>query len=101
MFVMATKNKELFASTLNGITASVRCVSFIIVILNAKLTQLIAAAQTNPAMRNGKIPKRVPFFTSQTHEHLTSIAVLNVHTKTGLLCTFQRSMRANRNINLW
>ena len=37
------KFKELFASTLNGITASVRCVSFIIVVLNAKLTRLIAA----------------------------------------------------------
>ena len=32
------KNKELFASTLNGIAASVRCVSSIIVVLNAKLT---------------------------------------------------------------
>ena len=42
MFVMA-KNKELFASTLNELTASVRCVSSIIVVLNAKLTRLIAA----------------------------------------------------------
>ena len=32
------KIKELFASTLNEITASVRCVSSIIVVLNAKLT---------------------------------------------------------------
>ena len=31
------KIKELFASTLNGITASVRCVSSIIVVLNAEL----------------------------------------------------------------
>ena len=31
------KIKELFASTLNGISASVRCVSFIIVAINAKL----------------------------------------------------------------
>ena len=37
------KNKELFASTLNGITASVRCVSSMIVVLNAILTRLIAA----------------------------------------------------------
>ena len=37
------KIKELFASTLNGITASVRCVSSIIVVLNAKLTRLIGA----------------------------------------------------------
>ena len=43
MFVMAKKIKKCFVSTLNGITASVRCVSFIIVVLNAKLTRLIAA----------------------------------------------------------
>ena len=42
MFVMAKKLK-LFASTLNGIPASVRCVSSMIVVLNAKLTRLIAA----------------------------------------------------------
>ena len=35
MFVMAEKIKELFASTLNGITASVICVSSMIVVLNA------------------------------------------------------------------
>ena len=51
MFVMAKKFKELFASTLNGITASVRCVSSIIVVLNAKLTQLIAAHANNKARR--------------------------------------------------
>ena len=33
------KIKELFASALNGITGSVRCVSSIIVVLNAKLTK--------------------------------------------------------------
>ena len=37
------KIKELFASTLNGITASVRCVSSIIVVLNNKLTRLVVA----------------------------------------------------------
>ena len=37
------KIKELFASTLNGIPANVRCVSSIIVILNAKIAQLLAA----------------------------------------------------------
>ena len=31
------KNKRLFASTLNGIPISVRCVSSMIVVLNAKL----------------------------------------------------------------
>ena len=42
MFVMV-KNKELFASTLNRITASVRCAFSIMVVLNVKLTRLIAA----------------------------------------------------------
>ena len=37
------KIKELFASTLNRITASVRCVSSIIVVLNTKLARLLAA----------------------------------------------------------
>ena len=37
------KIKELFASTLNGIPASVRCVSSMIVVLNANFAQLLAA----------------------------------------------------------
>ena len=37
MFLMAKKIKELFASILNGITASVRYVSSMTVVLNAKL----------------------------------------------------------------
>ena len=37
------KIQELFASTLNGIAASVRCVSSILVVLNAKFARLLAA----------------------------------------------------------
>ena len=37
------KIKELFASTLNKIPASVRCVSSMIVVLNAKFARLLAA----------------------------------------------------------
>ena len=37
------KIKYLFAFALNGITASVRCVSSITVVLNAKLTRIIAS----------------------------------------------------------
>ena len=37
------KVKELFTSTLNGIPISVRCVSSVIVVLNAKFAQLLAA----------------------------------------------------------
>ena len=43
MFVTTKKIKELFASTLNGIPASVRCVSSIIVVLNVKFARLLAA----------------------------------------------------------
>ena len=55
----------LFASTLNGITASVRCVSSIIVVLNAKLTRLIPAHATKKDSEKRKSPKRVPFFASR------------------------------------
>ena len=59
------KIKELFASTLNGITASVRCVSSIIVVLNAKLTRLIAGHENKKKnSEKQKSPKRVPFFAS-------------------------------------
>ena len=37
------KVKELFTPTLNGIPISVRCVSSVIVVLNAKFAQLLAA----------------------------------------------------------
>ena len=37
MFVMDKKLKRLFASTLNVIAVSVRCVSSMIVVINAKL----------------------------------------------------------------
>ena len=43
MFVMAKKINELFAFNLNRITASVRCVSSMIVVLNAELPRLVAA----------------------------------------------------------
>ena len=50
MFVMA--KKELFASTLNGITASVRCVSSMIVVLDTKFARLIAAHANKKTVRN-------------------------------------------------
>ena len=55
MFLIAKKNKKLFASTLNGITVSVRCVSFIIVVLNAKLPD-------KKDGENRRSPTRVPCF---------------------------------------
>ena len=64
MFVMAKRNEKLFASTLNGITASVRCVSFIIVVLKAKLTRLIAAHANKKDSEKRKSPRKVSFFAS-------------------------------------
>ena len=49
MFVMAKKIKELFASTLNGIAASGKCVSSMIV---AKFTRLFAAHVDKKTGRN-------------------------------------------------
>ena len=43
MFVMEKKTKQLFASTLNRIPISVRCVSSMTVVLNAKFALLLAA----------------------------------------------------------
>ena len=70
------KIKELFASTLNKIPASVRCVSSMIVVLNAKFALLLAAhAHKKNTMR-------------------TEEARLQCRAS-------KRSMQANRNINLW
>ena len=95
------KIKELFASTLNGITASVRCVSSIVVVLNVKLARLIAAHATKKDSEKWKSSKEYRFLLVETHKHLTFIAVFTVHAKASLLYTFQRSMQTNRNINLW
>ena len=64
MFVMAKKNKELFASTLNGIPISVRCVFSIIVILNAKFAALLAAHANKKYGGNRRSPTTVPCFAS-------------------------------------
>ena len=44
-FCNGKRIKELFASTLNGTAASVRCVSSMIVVLNTKLTRLVVATK--------------------------------------------------------
>ena len=46
------KVKELFASTLNGKSASVRCVSSMKVVLNAKFARLLAAHANKKMVRN-------------------------------------------------
>ena len=92
------KVKELFASTLNGVTGSVRCVSSIIVVLNVKLTRLIAAHANKKDGEKRKSSKSAVFC---KHMKILLLSVLTPQAKTNLLYTFQRSMQANKNINLW
>ena len=75
------KIKELFASTLNGITDSVRCVSSIIIVLSAKLTRLMAAHINKEHSEKQKVQRKCRFLLVETHKHLTFIAVFTVHAK--------------------
>ena len=59
------KIKELFAFTLNRIPASVRCVSSIIVVLNAKFVLLLAAHANKKDGEKQRSPTKVPFFASR------------------------------------
>ena len=58
------KIKELFASTLNGIPASVRCVSSMIVVLNAKFALLLAVHANKKDNEKRRSQTKVPFFAS-------------------------------------
>ena len=62
MFVMAKKLKSCLPLLLNGITASVRCVSFVLVVQNAKFSDRLRLTQTKKMMRNEKKPTKVMFF---------------------------------------
>ena len=64
MLVIGKKIKELFASTLNGIPISVRCVSSTIVVLNAKFALLFAAHANKKTGKNRRSSTRVPWFAS-------------------------------------
>ena len=55
------KIKELFASTLNRIPASVKCVSSIIVVLNAKFARLLAAHANKKPVRNEEAQQKCHF----------------------------------------
>ena len=55
------KIKELFASVLNGVTANVRCLSSMIVVLNAKLTRSIAAHVNKQTVRIEEADKSAVF----------------------------------------
>ena len=56
------KSKELFASTLNGIPISVRCVSSMIVVINAKFARLLAAHANIKGGEKRRSPTTVPCF---------------------------------------
>ena len=58
------KIKELFASTLNRIPASARCVSSIIVVLNAKFALLFAAHVDKKDGEERRSSTRVPCYAS-------------------------------------
>ena len=49
--------------------------------------------QTKNTVRNEQAQRECRFLLVDTQKHLTSIAVLAVHTKTSLLYTFQRSIK--------
>ena len=58
------KIKELFASTLDRIPISVRCVSSMIVVLNDKFALLLAAHANKKPGENRRSPTTVPCFAS-------------------------------------
>ena len=58
------KNKELFVSTLDRIPISVRCVSSMIVVLNAKFAGLLVAQTNKKDGEKRRSPTRVPCYAS-------------------------------------
>ena len=59
------KIKELFASALNGIAISVRCVSSMIVVLNAKFARLLT--QTKKTVRTEEARPQCRVLLVETH----------------------------------
>ena len=62
---------------------------------------LLAAHANKNTVRSEEDRPQRRVLLAKTHSRLTFIAVFTVHAKTSLLSAFQRSMQANRNINLW
>ena len=93
--------KELFAPTLNRILASVKYVSFMMVVLNAKFARLLAVHSNKKAGENRRSLITVPCFASRNTLTFNFYRSLHSARKNESTYTFQRSMQANRNINLW
>ena len=70
------------------------------VVLNAKFAQLLAEhANKKRRWETKKLDKSAVFLLVKHADVLTFI--LTVHAKTSSLYTFQRSMQATKNMNLW
>ena len=61
------KIKELFASTLNELAASVRCVSSTIIVLNAKFGRLLRRTRTKKTVRNEALQRECHVLLVKTH----------------------------------
>ena len=83
MFVIAKQLKELFASTLNRIPVSVKCLSSMIGVLNAKFTRLLAAHANKKDGEHQRSPATVPCFASRNTLMLNFYRSLDL--KTSLL----------------
>ena len=70
-----------------------------IVVLNAKFARLLEAHANKKDGEKRRQDCRILLV--KAHRHLTFIAVFTVHEETSLLYAFQRSMQANKHINLW
>ena len=90
---------QLFASNLDRIPISVRCVSSMIVVLNAKFALLLAQIKKYGEKRRS--PTTVPCFASWNTLTFNFYCSLHCARKNESIIYFQRSMQANRNINLW
>ena len=82
MFVTAKKNKELFASTLNEIAASVRRMSLALVVLSPRFLGWLRKKTKNDGVEPTNI-KTVMLFQSE-HKHFTPVAVLTMYVVTSL-----------------
>ena len=71
-----------------------------IAVLDAKFAQSIAAHANEKTVRNKEARQQRRVLLVESHWRLTFIAAFTAHAKTSLLYIFQRSMQANRNINL-
>ena len=77
------KIKKLFASTLDRVPISVRCVASMIVVLNA-IFALLRRTQTKNTVRTEEARPQCRVLLVETHRRLTFIAVFTVQAKMSL-----------------